>query len=71
FKWKRVIIREYNSTYIWLSGAVLIVMKHFYLHEELFNFSESITLFIIALISLLLLYLFARYLKKARILVSD
>ncbi|HUM66877.1 MAG TPA: isoprenylcysteine carboxylmethyltransferase family protein, partial [Chitinophagaceae bacterium] len=29
FKWTRVIIREYTSTYIWTTGAVLIIMKHF------------------------------------------
>lgn len=71
FKWKRVIIREYTSTYIWISGAVLIVMKHFYNHDDRFDFQENLTLFIILLAGLLLLYLFARYLKKSKILTSD
>jgi protein-S-isoprenylcysteine O-methyltransferase Ste14 len=71
FKWKRVIIREYNSTYIWMTGAVLVVMKHFYVHNERFDLRSNISFFIIMLISLLLLYLFARYLKKSRKLVSD
>ncbi|MGC4036400.1 MAG: isoprenylcysteine carboxylmethyltransferase family protein [Chitinophagaceae bacterium] len=71
FKWKRVIIREYNSTYIWMTGAVLIVMKHFYVHDEQYDFSPNLVNFIIALITLLLLYLFARYLKKSKTLVSD
>lgn len=71
FKWKRVIIREYNATYIWMTGAVLIVMKHFYKHEERFDFRESLPVFIGILIFLLALYLFARYLKKERKLVSD
>lgn len=71
FKWKRVIIREYNSTYIWMTGAALIVMKHFYFHDVQFDFSGNIVVFIAVLVGLLVLYLFARYLKKARILVSD
>lgn len=71
FKWTRVIIREYTSTYIWTSGAVLIVMKHFYNHDERFDFRGNLTLFIIILAVLLVLYLFTRYLKKSRKLVSD
>ena len=71
FKWRRVIIREYNSTYIWMTGAVLIVMKHFYFHDSQFNFEKNISAFIIMLASLLLLYLIARYLKKSKTLVSD
>ena len=71
FKWKRVIIREYNSTYIWMTGAVLIVMKHFYFHADGFDFKKNLPMFISILVLLLLLYLFARYLKKSRKLVSD
>ena len=71
FKWKRVIIREYNSTYIWLSGAVLIIMKHFYFHDDMFDFNRALIIFITLLIVLLSLYLFARYLKKSKIMVSD
>lgn len=71
FKWKRVIIREYNSTYIWMTGAVLIIMKHFYLHDEQFDFSPNLINFILLLVTLFCLYIFARYLKKSRILISD
>ncbi len=71
FKWKRVIIREYNSTYIWMTGAVLVAMKHFYFHDDRFNLKTNIPVFAAILIMFLLLYLFARYLKKSRKLVSD
>ena len=71
FKWKRVLIREYNSTYIWMTGAVLIVMKHFYFHKDQFDFSKNLPVFIGVLVCLLALYLFARYLKKARVIESD
>ncbi|MEJ0104961.1 MAG: isoprenylcysteine carboxylmethyltransferase family protein [Bacteroidota bacterium] len=71
FKWKRVVIREYNSTYIWMTGAVLIIMKHFYFNDDRFNFTASLPLLITILTALLCLYLFARYLKKSKIVVSD
>ena len=71
FKWKRVVIREYNSTYIWMSGAVLIITKHFYFNDEIFDFSANLPLLAGILVALLCLYLFARYLKKAKVLVSD
>jgi len=71
FKWKRVIIREYTATYIWMSGAVLIVMKHFYYHDDRFDLQKNLRLFIFLLAGLLLLYLFTRYLKKSKIIVSD
>jgi len=71
FKWKRVIIREYNATYLWMTGAVLIVMKHFYFHEERFDLHKNLAVFISILVGLSILYLVARYLKKSRILASD
>jgi protein-S-isoprenylcysteine O-methyltransferase Ste14 len=71
FKWRRVLIREYNSTYIWMTGAVLIVMKHFYFHEERFDFRPNVPVFIAILAGLVLLYLVARYLKKSKTIVSD
>ncbi len=71
FKWTRVIIREYTSTYIWTTGAVLIIMRHFYRHDDRFDFQSNLVLFIVILVVLLALYLFTRYLKKSRKLVSD
>ena len=71
FKWKRVIIREYNSTYIWMTGAVLIVMKHFYFHPDRFDFHKNLPVFISILVALLILYFIARYLKKSGKLASD
>lgn len=71
FKWKRVVIREYNATYIWMVGAILIVMKHFYFHDDLFDFHKNTRTFILILVGLSFFYLLARYLKKSKILTSD
>jgi protein-S-isoprenylcysteine O-methyltransferase Ste14 len=71
FKWKRVIIREYNSTYTWMTGAVLVMIKHFYFRDDRFDLQSNIQVFIIILTLLLLLYSFARYLKKSGKLTSN
>lgn len=65
FKWKRVFIEEYNSTYIWMTGAVLLIMKNYYQHEGPENFNHRLPLFISLLVVLLLLYFLIRYLKKS------
>ncbi len=65
FKWKRVFIEEYNSTYIWLTGAVLLIMKNYFQQEGSDAFTGSLPYFIAVLFLLLLCYLLIRYLKKS------
>ena len=64
FKWKRWILKEYNTQYVWLSGITLILLLQY---PELTNYDARLrnTLLIIILSFLLLLYLFVRYLKKS------
>lgn len=64
FKWKRWILKEYNTQYVWLSGITLILL---FKYPELTNNDTGLrnTLLIIILSILLLLYLFVRYLKKS------
>lgn len=64
FKWKRWILKEYNTQYVWLSGITLILL---FKYPELTNNDTVLrnTLLIIILSILLLLYLFVRYLKKS------
>ena len=64
FKWKRWILKEYNTQYIWLTGIVLILLLKY---PQLTGYDEqkrNLLLFII-LPLLLLLYLLVRYLKKS------
>ena len=65
FNWKRWLVKEYNTLYIWLSAAVLIVMvKHPVLAgSRLFETRVSVILGG-ALLTLLLAYLTVRQLKK-------
>jgi protein-S-isoprenylcysteine O-methyltransferase Ste14 len=64
FKWRRWILKEYNTQYVWLSGITLILL---FKYPELTNYNENLrnTLLAIILPILLLLYLFVRYLKKS------
>jgi len=71
FNFKRVIIREYNATFIWASGAVLIIMKNLYAQEDKTCFNMSVKYFIGILIAFTVLYLIVRYLKKSKKITSD
>jgi protein-S-isoprenylcysteine O-methyltransferase Ste14 len=64
FKWKRWILKEYNTQYVWLSGITLILLLKY---PEITNYDTRLrnTLLIVILVILLLLYLFVRYLKKS------
>lgn len=64
FKWKRWILKEYNTQYIWLSGIALILL---FKYPELTNYDTSIRNILLAVILPLLgfAYLFIRYLKKS------
>lgn len=64
FKWKRWILKEYNTQYVWLSGITLILLFNY---PQVTNYDTQLrnTLLIIILSALLLLYLFVRYLKKS------
>lgn len=66
FNWKRVFIREYTTTYIWLSGSVLLVMREMYIEYGPDTVRRLLSLFLIALVLLLTGYLFVRYMKKLK-----
>lgn len=65
FQWRRVLRKEYGSTFVWMSGAVLLILRHLYV-----TLPERRTVFVplaIGLIALLLVaYLTIRRLKKAK-----
>lgn len=64
FKWKRWILKEYNTQYVWLSGITLILL---FTYPQLtdYDITKRNTLLAIILPLLLLLYLIVRYLKKS------
>jgi protein-S-isoprenylcysteine O-methyltransferase Ste14 len=64
FKWKRWILKEYNTQYVWLTGIVLILLLKY---PQLTNHDEHRRNLLLAIILpvLLLMYLLVRYLKKS------
>ena len=64
FKWKRWILKEYNTQYVWLTGIALILLFKYPQLTEYDNGKRN-TLLAIILPFLLLLYLTVRFLKKS------
>lgn len=64
FKWKRWILKEYNTQYVWLTGIALIIL---FRYPQVTGYDERLrnTLLAIILPVLLFLYLLVRYLKKS------
>jgi len=69
FKWKRWILKEYNTQVVWLVGITLILLIKY---PQLTNFNESLrnTLLFIILPVLGIAYLFVRWLKKSKRMVE-
>ncbi len=65
FNWQRVLVKEYNSTYIWMTGAVLLIMKNDYFQNEKESFMLRLPAYLTMLFILLGCYLFVRYMKKS------
>lgn len=64
FNWRRWILKEYNTQYIWLTGITLILLLKY---EQVTNGDTDQRNLLLAIILplLLLQYLFVRYLKKS------
>lgn len=65
FRWKRWILKEYNTQYVWLTGITLILL---FRYPQLTGYDEQLRNLLLAVILplLLLVYLFVRYLKKSK-----
>ena len=63
FKWKRWILKEYNTQYVWMTGIVLVLLLTY---PEITGFDTAYrnTLLIIFLAVLILWYATIRFLKK-------
>jgi len=70
FKWRRLIVKEYGSTYAWLAAACALVIKQRWMQTRTFS-EPQIQAFIGALVLVTLGFVVARYLKKSRTLVAE
>jgi protein-S-isoprenylcysteine O-methyltransferase Ste14 len=72
FNWKRVLLKEYNSTFTGTLLGILLIMKAHYEHPELYgDIQEKLTLFGIIILAVIAVYLFTKFLKKTHRLVAD
>jgi len=65
FNWKRVLIKEYNTTCVWLGAAVLLIGTHIFRNEGQVTFDENSLGIGIAAGVVIALYFTIRYLKKS------
>ena len=70
FKWRRLIVKEYGSTYAWLAAVCALLLKQRWLQTH--NSSDPWMLGLFAALALVTAaYATARYLKKSGALVAD
>jgi len=71
FKWKRLIVKEYGTTYVWIICVILLIMRNQYArYGNLINRSAILDLSL-SFIFVSGLYAVAWSLKKSRLLVAD
>ncbi|MFK7907323.1 MAG: isoprenylcysteine carboxylmethyltransferase family protein [Chitinophagales bacterium] len=70
FKWKRFILKEYNSTYTWMIGILALVAKHQYTADPAILEQNHLP-YLITLLIITFVYLFIKFLKKTKRLVSN
>jgi protein-S-isoprenylcysteine O-methyltransferase Ste14 len=70
FRWKRVILKEYNTSYIWLMGCTLLIMQHVYRHEPTASFDAALPAFISVMFFFTAGYISIKVAKKRKKLTS-
>jgi protein-S-isoprenylcysteine O-methyltransferase Ste14 len=71
FNWRRLIVKEYGATYVWMICMIFLIMKNQYFQ---YGYKASKTVLLTLSLSFLvvtLLYAVARYLKKSKRLRGD
>lgn len=68
FNWRRLIVKEYGSTFVWTAGLLALVMKNLWMSGGYPARSPLLVGLAAALACVIVAYCVARYLKKSRIL---
>lgn len=71
FRWRRVVVKEYGSLYVWMTGAALIMLNTVFFHRGGEHFPSFRGPILTVMAGLLVLYLVARHLKKSGTLRGD
>lgn len=71
FNWPRVVIKDYNTDYLWLTAALaVLVYEHLHIAAYQQNWSDQLPL-ALTFIGLTIAYLAARLLKKKQLLTAN
>jgi hypothetical protein len=70
FNWRRLVVKEYGTTYTWIVCVILLIMKNHYLYYGLEASRTVMVASLLLVILFTLLYAMARYLKKSGQLVA-
>ena len=65
FKWKRLISKDYGTIFYWSAGIICIMGKNVWLHAGYYADCKIMKALGVVLVLLMLLYAFARYMKKS------
>lgn len=71
FKWRRVLVKEYGTAFIWIGGAILVIERNRLLNHAYGTGAAFHALMFCLALALIALFAAARYLKKKEILVGD
>lgn len=65
FNYRRVLIKEYGTTFIWVFAAILLIATHLYREGGAVAWASARAGLLAAIALALMCYLFVRYLKKS------
>jgi len=71
FRWKRLIVKEYGTTYVWIICVISLIMRNQYVRYGNFINGSAILVLSLLVFFATVLYAVAWYLKKSRRLVAD
>jgi protein-S-isoprenylcysteine O-methyltransferase Ste14 len=71
FNWRRLIVKEYGATYLWMICIISLIIKNQYFQYD-YKVSKTVLLTLsVSFFVVTLLYAVARYLKKSKRLRAD
>lgn len=70
FNWKRVVVKEYGSIFLWIATACALMCRRHWRGGNPFS-NSAVTPWLWVLAASAVAYVVARYLKKSRILQAD
>ena len=71
FNWRRLLVKEYGTTYAWITVMILLIVKNQYIRDGHELHGPAIWFSSFSFVAATIFYSVVRYLKKTRRLVGD